>query len=223
MSAPMARRQKSETGWRGSREGWLGAAYDALVSEGIDAVKIQPLAERLGLSRTSFYWFFDTREALLSALAEMWEARTTMPLTAATRDYAETETEAMLNVIGCFLRRETFDAGLEFAVRGWGLGDAAIHDRLAAADAERLSALTAMLERWGHAATDADVRARTIYLVQIGYISMRVEETIETRLARIPTYVEIYTGRPAPPREIARFRARFGQPQTGPQKGPQTG
>ncbi|MCU0911078.1 MAG: TetR/AcrR family transcriptional regulator [Rhodobacteraceae bacterium] len=205
----MARAGK-ETGWRGSREGWLQAAYDALVSEGIDAVKIQPLAEGLGLSRTSFYWFFDTREALLAALAEMWEARTTRPLVTATTAYAETETEAMLNVIGCFLRPETFDARLEFAMRGWGLKDAGILARIHAADALRLSALAQMLARWGHAPADADVRARTIYLVQIGYISMQVEETLETRLSRIPTYVEIYTGRAPEPREIARFRAGFG-------------
>ncbi|MEJ2037208.1 MAG: TetR/AcrR family transcriptional regulator, partial [Maritimibacter sp.] len=39
-------------GWRGSREVWLGAARDAFVESGLDAVKIQPLAKRLGLSRT---------------------------------------------------------------------------------------------------------------------------------------------------------------------------
>jgi len=209
----MARKAKTdtkpETGWRGSREGWLEAAYDMLVHEGVEAVKIMPLAERLGLSRTSFYWFFKDRDALLAALAEMWAARTTLPLTAACTDYAETETEAMLNVIACFLRPETFDAKLEFAMRGWGLQDAAILAQIEAADRLRLTALCDMLARWGHGPADADVRARTIYLTQIGYISMRAVETLETRLARIPHYVEIYTGQPPEPREVARFRARF--------------
>lgn len=198
-----------ETGWRGSREGWLEAGYQALIESGVDAVKIQPLARGLNLSRTSFYWFFETRDALLSALADMWDGRTTRPLVAATREYAETETEAMLNVIGCFLKPETFDARLEFAIRGWGLNDPAIMNRIARADTERLGALATMLHRWGHSLQDADVRARTIYLVQIGYISMRVEETLETRLQRIPNYVEIYTGRAPEPQEIARFRGRF--------------
>ena len=209
----MARKAKSdtkpETGWRGSREGWLEAAYDTLVREGVEAVKILPLAERLGLSRTSVYWFFKDRDALLAALAEMWAARTTLPLTAACTEYAETETEAMLNVIACFLRPETFDAKLEFAMRGWGLKDPAILARIGEADTQRLAALVAMMERWGHAAQDADVRARAIYLVQIGYISMQVVESLELRLNLAPHYVEIYTGRPPAPREIARFRARF--------------
>ncbi|MDV7270876.1 TetR/AcrR family transcriptional regulator [Thioclava sp. A2] len=201
--------EKNETGWRGSREGWLDAAYGALIREGVDAVKIMPLAESLKLSRTSFYWFFKDRAALLSALADMWEARTTAPLTAATREFAETETEAMLNLLACFLQADTFDAKLEFAMRGWALKDAAILARITEADAHRLAALTGMLIRWGHDPRDADVRARTIYLVQIGYISMQSEEPLETRLDRIPHYVEIYTGRPPEPREMARFRARF--------------
>ncbi|HMO08356.1 MAG TPA: TetR/AcrR family transcriptional regulator [Paracoccaceae bacterium] len=202
--------EKPDSGWRGSREGWLEAAYDALVREGVDGVKIMPLAERLKLSRTSFYWFFKDRGELLMALAEMWEARTTAPLVAATTEYAETETEAMLNVIAAFLRPDAFDARLEFAMRGWALKDAAVLARLAKADTARIAALTAMLARWGHGAQDADVRARTIYLVQIGYISMQAHETLETRLARIPNYVEIYTGRAPLAREVARFRARFG-------------
>lgn len=205
----MADPEKPETGWRGSREGWLDAAYAALVREGVGGVKILPLAEQLKLSRTSFYWFFKDREALLAALADLWDARTTAPLIAATRDYAETETEAMLNVIACFLSAETFDAKLEFAMRGWGLKDPAILSRVAQADSRRLAALAEMLERWGHDAADADVRARTIYLVQIGYISMQSDESLETRLTRIPKYVEIYTGHPPDPREISRFRARF--------------
>lgn len=201
--------EKNETGWRGSREGWLDAAYGALIREGVDAVKIMPLAESLKLSRTSFYWFFKDRAALLSALADMWEARTTAPLTAATQEFAETETEAMLNLLACFLQADTFDAKLEFAMRGWALKDAAILARITEADAHRLAALTGMLIRWGHDPRDADVRARTIYLVQIGYISMQSDEPLETRLDRIPHYVEIYTGRPPEPREMARFRARF--------------
>jgi AcrR family transcriptional regulator len=198
-----------DTGWRGSREGWLEAAYTALIEGGVEAVKILPLAARLKLSRTSFYWFFENREALLAALSDRWSARTTAPLIAAAQAYAETETEAMLNVIGCFLRTDSFDARMEFAIRSWALSEPRVMAAVQEADAARLAALTEMLMRWGHSAPDADTRARTIYLVQIGYISMQAEETLETRLARIPHYVEIYTGRPPESREIARFRALF--------------
>lgn len=205
----MTQNDEQDTGWRGSPELWVSAAYEVLIEQGVDAVKIQPLGARLKLSRTSFYWFFKDRAALLTALIEMWAGRTTVPLVEACHSYAETETEAMLNLIGCFLSDQTFDARLEFAIRGWALQDADILTRLRAVDAERLDALRRMLERWGHDAQDADVRARTIYLVQIGYISMQTEETLEARLERVPNYVEIFTGRRPAANEMARCRARL--------------
>jgi AcrR family transcriptional regulator len=201
--------EEQETGWRGSPELWVTAAYDVLIDQGIDAVKIQTLGARLKLSRTSFYWFFKDKAALMAALIEMWAGRTTTPMIEAARAYAETETEAMLNLIGCFLSDITFDSKLEFAVRGWALQDSDILARLRVVDAERLAALRQMLEHWGHDAQDADVRARTIYLVQIGYISTQTVETLEARLDRVPNYVEIFTGKRPAPNEMARFRARL--------------
>lgn len=198
--------QEQDAGWRGSPDLWLGAAYDALIENGVDAVKIQPLAARLRLSRTSFYWFFKDRAALLDALAGLWAERTTAPLVAASHAFAATKTEAMLNLIGCFLS-ERFDARLEFAARSWALSDGAMMTRLQQADAARLSAIESLLMRWGHDPKDADVRARTVYLVQIGYISMQTRESLTTRLERIPHYVEIYTGRRPDAAELARFRA----------------
>ncbi|RCW85906.1 TetR/AcrR family transcriptional regulator [Paracoccus lutimaris] len=199
----------SETGWRGSREGWLEAGYRALIDSGIDAVKILPLAKRLNLSRTSFYWFFEDREALLAALLEGWEQRTTGPLIESAASYAESRAEAMLNVLTCFLAADSFDSKLEFAVRSWALQDENVAARVRTADEARLAALSRMLVKWGISDAEADIRARTIYLVQIGYISMQAEEDIETRLMRIPLYVKIYADQEPQPREMARFNARF--------------
>lgn len=199
----------SERGWRGSEEVWLDAAYEALVNGGVDAVKIMPLATRLNLSRTSFYWFFKDRKALLDRLLDRWEAATTGPLVAATKEYAATQTEAMLNVISTFLSDACFDTRIELAVRGWAQQDPAVLVRLQQADATRLQALTDLLVKWGHAPEDADVRARTIYLVQVGYISMQVQEPLEVRLSRFPNYVEVYTGSRPSDEEMARFTARI--------------
>lgn len=208
----MEQANASETGWRGSREGWLEAGYQALIDGGIDAVKILPLAKRLNLSRTSFYWFFADREALLSALLEGWDQRTTKPLIDSSLHYAESRAEAMLNVLTCFLSASSFDSRLEFAVRSWALQDKAVERRVKAADEARLASLIRMLVKWGISPDEADIRARTIYLVQIGYISMQADEDIDTRLQRIPMYVRIYADQDPEPREIARFNARFRSP-----------
>lgn len=200
----------TETGWRGSRDGWIAAAHAALIAGGVEAVKIQPLARGLGLARTSFYWHFRDREDLLEALADLWDGRTTAPLVAAAEAPSGSEAAALLKVIGCFVIPGEFDDRMEFAMRSWALSDAGIMARVQAADQLRLAALTRMLEGWGHSPADADVRARTIYLVQIGYISMQVRESDEVRLARVPHYVATYSGGSVPdPAEMAAFRERL--------------
>jgi AcrR family transcriptional regulator len=198
------------SGWRGSREVWLEAAREAFVDSGLDAVKIQPLASRLNLSRTSFYWFFGDRAALLEALLEDWEATNTGSLVAATRDYAETITEAVLNLVGVFLDDGPFKSRLDLAVRGWAHQSAAVEARVNAADATRLDAIRRMFERFGYDPSEADVRAHTVYMVQIGYISMQVHESLGTRMRRIPDYVKTFTGMAPSEREMERFRARHG-------------
>lgn len=189
---------------------WLQAAHDQLVEAGIESVTIQSLSRRLRIARTSFYWHFESRPALLTALADRWAERTTAGLIAACKAFAETDTEAMLNVIGCFLGDKAFDSGLEFAIRSWAQSDPQIMERLHTEDARRIEALVRMFDRWGHSGVDGETRARTVYLTQIGYISMRVQEPIALRMARIPSYVQIYTGTFPPAREIARFHAQHG-------------
>src|SRR5690606_35146304 len=98
--------EKGEANLRGSRDSWLSAAHAALLDSGVDAVRIQPLASRLKLSRTSFYWFFKDREALLSALVECWRDKNSGNLVRQAESYAETLTEAMLNVFDCWFDAE---------------------------------------------------------------------------------------------------------------------
>ena len=197
------------SGWRGSRELWLEAAKSALLGDGLDAVKIQPLASRLGIARTSFYWFFKDRNALLDALLGDWEAKNTRAFVDACEAYAETIAEAVLNLIVVFHDEALFEPRLDLAVRGWAHRSEAVTARVNAADARRLAAIRGMFERFGFAPDDADVRARTVYLVQIGYIATQVSEATAARMSRVPRYVEIYSGQPPSAREMARFHARL--------------
>jgi AcrR family transcriptional regulator len=199
-----------ESGWRGSPEAWLDAAYDALLDSGVDAVRILPLAKRLGLSRTSFYWFFKDREELLDALLGRWREKNTGNIVRQCEAYAESVAEAMLNVFDCWLDKTLFDSKFEFAVRSWSLQSHETLVEVRNADALRLEALRRMLMRFGRDENAADVRARTTYLVQIGYISMQTDDDLAVRMKRIPDYVEIFTGEAPQPRELERFFARHG-------------
>lgn len=200
----------NDSGWRGSQEAWLEAAYELFLESGIDSVKILPLAKRLNLSRTSFYWFFKDREELLATLIGLWRDKNTGNLIKQSEAYAENIVEAMFNVFDCWISTDLFDARFEFAVRSWALQSEDILAEVQAADQARLEALKQMFIRFGQTETHADVRARTTYLVQIGYISMQSKEDVTMRMKRIPEYIEIYTGQQPQQRDLDRFFARHG-------------
>jgi AcrR family transcriptional regulator len=203
-------------GWRGTPDLWLDAAYELLVEGGVEAVKVMPLAERLGLSRTSFYWHFADREALLAGLVSRWEARNTANLVARCEAPAATIAVAMLNLIDCWVDPALFDSRLEFAMRTWSLTDPGVEAAIAA--------LTALFLRFGYGATEADTRARTLYLTQVGYIALRSQESFEVRMGRIPAYVLTFCGKAATDAEIAAFLARHaskaGRLRSGATKAP---
>src|SRR5690606_36732600 len=105
---------------------------------------------------------------------------------------------------------DLFDSKFEFAVRSRALQSEEILTEIMEADRERMEAIKRMFIRFGTPENSADVRARTTYLVQIGYISMQSEEDIPTRMRRIPEYIAIYTGQMPEQRELNRFFARHG-------------
>lgn len=199
-----------KTGWRGSSDLWLDAAYDVLITSGVEQVKVGPLSTALGLSRTSFYGHFDSREALLDALIARWQAQNTGNLIARTQAYADTIAEGLFNLFDCWLDASLFDAKLDFAIRTWALGDAKLHATLEQTDQSRIAAITALFERFDYAPDQARVRAYTVYYTQIGYISMMVSETVDHRIRRMPLYIETFTGTQPSEGEVARFSARHG-------------
>lgn len=58
-------------------EDWAQAALDAIAEGGIEAVAVEPLARKLGVTKGSFYWHFQNRDALLQAALKAWEAQET--------------------------------------------------------------------------------------------------------------------------------------------------
>lgn len=198
----------NDTGWRGSADVWTGAAYEAFLEFGVEGVKIMPLAKKLNLSRTSFYWFFSDREALLDAVVSLWREKNTGSVIKQANAYADTLVEAVLNVSDCWFSDDVFDSRFEFAMRSWALHSPPIQAEIQAADEQRLEALKQMFARFGREAMSADVCARALYLVQIGYITMQTHEDIAVRMARIAEYVQLFTHITPSARELDRFFSR---------------
>lgn len=73
----------------------------------------------------------------------------------------------------------------------------------------RLAAIRVMFQRFGFPTDEADVRARTVYLTQIGCISMQVQEGSAIRMSRVSGYVKTFCGYATSASELARFHARL--------------
>ncbi len=200
--------QTSSPKSHGSEDAWLAAAYDVLTESGVEAVKIMPLAKRLGLTRTGFYWYFKDRDALLEGMIGRWEDKNTGNLIDQTKAYGETITEAMFNLFDCWIDDNLFDARLDLAIRNWARNDAALQIRLDQADAKRSDAIAAMCTRFGFTDAQARVRSMTVIYTQIGYISMQISEDWQQRIAHMPDYIEVFTGHRPSPSEFNRFKAR---------------
>jgi len=196
---------------RASEDTWLEAAYEVLTKSGVEAVKVMPLAKKLGLTRTGFYWHFKDRAALLEAMITRWEAKNTGNLVAKTEAYAESICEAMFNLFDCWLDEALFDARLDLAIRNWARNDPNLQARLDMADATRSAAVQAMFLRFGYSDAQALARGMTVIYTQIGYISMQITEDWEGRISRMPDYIEVVTGVKPTELEIDRFVARHRQ------------
>jgi AcrR family transcriptional regulator len=58
---------------RTPRSSWIDEGLRALAAGGPDAVRIEPLARALGVTKGGFYWHFDDRRALLEEMLDTWE------------------------------------------------------------------------------------------------------------------------------------------------------
>ena len=173
---------------------WLNLAIEALVNEGIDQVKVQVMAKKLGVSRSSFYWFFDSIQDLQDQLLAHWLTRNTGPIIERAMRPAGTITKAICNVFECWVDPQLFDPNLDIAVRFWGRRDPRVRSIVEQADDQRVEALSKMYQRYGYDDKDAFIRARILYFTQIGHYALEVRETLAMRVAHIRAYLRGFSG-----------------------------
>ena len=177
-----------------SADDWVKVALETLVTDGIGAVKVLPLAKKLGVTRGSFYWHFENRGALLARLLEVWEETNSGTIIAAAAREGGI-IERYIALMRCWLSMERFDPHLEVAVRHWGRSNPELWERLRAADERRIKAFVAMLSPEVPDPTMALNRARTMYYLQMGWYELEVEVPMENRIESCTYYFEIYVGR----------------------------
>ncbi|MEO0752462.1 MAG: TetR/AcrR family transcriptional regulator [Pseudomonadota bacterium] len=188
---------------------WIEEALRTLVNRGVGAVQITQLARALKVTRGSFYWHFDTRDVLLNALVAEWRARNTDVIVEAIAD-APTLDEGILELFAVWVDHTRFDPALDSAIRAWAKHDAALSTTLKAEDAARIDAIAEFFARHGYAPQEAFIRARVIYLTQISFYALGIDEDADVmhRLSYLEAYFQSFTGRDIDPAICAAYRAR---------------
>ena len=192
---------------KATRDDWVDLALAALAVDGVEHVTVLALSERLGVSRSSFYWYFKNRDELLDALLDRWDKLNTSSIVAQTEEPAASVNEAVCNVFRCWVNPAIFSPRLDFAVREWARRSAHVRKALDRSDRVRTETLTALFVRFGYGHEDALVRARVLYYMQIGYYALDLKEPIEARLRLTPYYLNAFTGAAPSEAEVESFRA----------------
>lgn len=150
-----------------SAEDWVRAAFRVLARQGVDAVKVEPLAGELGVTKGSFYWHFADRAALLTALLAEWERVATSRVIEELDRHGEAPRER-LNRLMTMAVSHPRAAQIEQAIRAWGARDRAVRKSLERVDERRIDYVRSMLIAAGVDRIRATRRSQLMYLALLG-------------------------------------------------------
>lgn len=152
---------------RTPRTAWIEAGLQALAAGGPEAVRIEPLAKALGVTRGGFYGHFEARGELLDAMLDAWERAATDevleqvesrggdPRTRARRAGALTFSDQLLPI--------------ELAIRNWSRRDPAITARLKRVDNRRMQYLRSLFRAFCADENEVEGRSVLAFSLAIGH------------------------------------------------------
>lgn len=162
---------------------WLDAGLDALRKGGVAAVRVERLAEAVGVTKGSFYHHFRDRRALLDSLLDHWS-----------REMTDAEFERIAAVRGGLgarllaLAEDVLEKGIgryDPPIRAWARTDRKVAAAVAHVDKSRVLALTGFFEEAGFGAAAARTRARLFYTFLLGEPQVRSPVREGGELARM--------------------------------------
>jgi AcrR family transcriptional regulator len=143
---------------RTPRGSWIEEGLRALGRGGPDAVRIEPLARALGVSKGGFYWHFVDRQALLEEMLDAWE-RTWVDEVAEAIEAQSGDARSRLRQL--FAMASASGAELmkvELAIRNWARHDKAVAKRLRQVDNRRMDYIRALFGEFCEDGRDVEVR-----------------------------------------------------------------
>ncbi|MBW4550669.1 MAG: TetR/AcrR family transcriptional regulator [Aphanocapsa sp. GSE-SYN-MK-11-07L] len=164
------------------RQDWIQQGLKVLAEKGVEAVRVEPLAKLMQVTKGSFYWHFKNREDLLDALLQAWINQQT------DRIIVQVEAaggDAKAKLLNLFELAVQDDGEVEIAIRAWATKNPKVAAMIAQVDQRRLDYTRDLFLRVGFTPSEAIVRARLAYYSLVG------EFTIGTRTDRNERLTEV--------------------------------
>jgi AcrR family transcriptional regulator len=154
---------------RTPRAKWIEEGLRALGVGGPEAVRVETLAQALGVTKGGFYWHFDGRKALLEEMLDAWE-RVVVDDAVEIIEAGGGDAKAKLRRL--FALASSPEAlGLrmiDLAVRDWGRRDKAVAKRLRRVDNRRVEYLRSLFGAFCRDPDEVEVRCLLFSSLFIG-------------------------------------------------------
>jgi AcrR family transcriptional regulator len=148
-------------------EDWIKAGFRALTRAGPQAIRVEPIARDLSVSKGSFYWHFKDLAALKAAMLSSWETHATGEVIAAIQHMKGSAHDRLDALIAqsSQMRTDVGGAGAEPAIIDWARYDPLAADAVQKVTKQRIAYLTTL---FAEAGPDAERHAQLFYATYLG-------------------------------------------------------
>ena len=152
---------------RTPRRGWIDEGLSALAAGGPDAVRIEPLARALGVTKGGFYWHFDGRRALLDEMLDTWERESVDEVIERVEGEGG-DARARLRRLSAIASASDDVLRIDLAVRDWARRDKAVARRLRRIDNRRMDYMRSLFREFSRDEDDVEARSMLALSLWIG-------------------------------------------------------
>ncbi|HMJ36305.1 MAG TPA: helix-turn-helix domain-containing protein [Baekduia sp.] len=164
---------------RTPRSTWIDEGLRALSAGGPDAVRIDSLAQALGVTRGGFYWHFEDRRALLEEMLDTWQRASTDEVLERV-EHQGGDARTKLRRAGA-LTFSDWLLPIDLAVRDWSRRDPTVAERLRRVDNRRMDYLRSLFGEFCPGEDEVEARSMLAFSLLIGNHFMAADHGARSR------------------------------------------
>jgi len=165
---------------RTPRSSWIGEGLRALAAGGPDAVRVESLAQTLGVTKGGFYWHFSDRRTLLEEMLDRWE-QVMVDSVIERVEAGGGDARARLRRLFGLASSVADLLDIELAIRDWARRDPGVAERLRRVDNRRMDYMRGLFGALYDDPDDVEVRCLLVLSLFIGNHFIAADHGARTR------------------------------------------